>query len=272
MSSSIELRGGTLNHIFLNPNKEIVKKEFSYGNGIETSISKRLVSEYWSMKLMDISPVFHGTDSASIFMSYIDGEKELDHAIYNYPESVADMVYRQAGEMLRRIHTVIHADSSYYHLEHRKKINNAIIRSQDILHRKGVNPITLRTSLFNSYSEKEIERTGLVWTHGDYWLNNLIGRRMNNHFRLEGIIDWESAGLGSPYEDFAIVKMSIEDEHEGSSGPFWKGYGYKPIPDLQRHYSILKTLEWMIADGPETNGNYDTPFYRKKLEMIRNSL
>lgn len=270
MNLDVEISGGgTTNHIYLAGN-EHVKKDFVFGNGVNKSIAQRLVSEYWSMKLVDISPQFAGVEGQSLFMSYIDGENQLDKAIISYPESASFLIYKLAGESLKKIHEVIRIKSGNYHKRHLKKCLESVSAAQGILLSKGINALSVYESLFHSYSEKEIDKLGLVWTHGDYWLNNLIGRRENGSFRLSGIIDWELAGLGSPYEDFAIVKMSIEDVHPESSSPFWDGYGHKPASDLQRHFAILKTLEWMNAE-PEDN-DLDSPFYLRKLQMIREAI
>lgn len=272
MTSLINLDGGTVNHIRFDKENGIVYKEFVTGNGVEKQTAHRLTAEWWSMKLMDIAPAAKGMHQAAILMSFIDGEKHLDDDIRGYPECVSASIYRQSGETLKKIHNVVHVKAKEYHFHHQLKCADLLLRVSPLLQEKGIDAAAVYQSLQKSYHAQEIDRLGLVWTHGDYWLNNFIGKRVNGTFRLNGVIDWELAGLGSPYEDFALVKMSIEDQHEGASEDFWKGYGMKPIPDLQRHFSIVKTMEWMITDGSETNGNYDTPFYQKKLQMIRESL
>jgi aminoglycoside phosphotransferase (APT) family kinase protein len=122
------------------------------------------------------------------------------------------------------------------------------------------------------YEKKEIEKHGQVWTHGDYWLSNYVGKRVGDNFELEAVIDWETAKLTTPYEDFATVLMSIEQTHPNSSAFFWHGYGIKPIHTLQQHFAVLKTLEWMRADKEAQEDQFTSPFYATKIQMLKRLL
>jgi len=272
MTPIIEIEGGTVNRVTLDERTGIIRKEFALGNGVEVSIAKRLVSEWESMRKIKQTPVAKGILDSVIFMSYVDGEKHLDQAIDSYPVGTAARIYQQAGQSLADIHNVIHMNASRYHKAHEVKYYDLIRRNEDNLKTVGVSSLALYESLRDSYDKKEIDKQGLAWTHGDYWLNNLIGKRINGHFQLNAIIDWELAGLGSPYEDFAIVKMSIEDQHEQATQSFWKGYGAKPKPELQRHFAIVKTLEWMVSDEEGISEKFETDFYKPKIAQIRNVL
>ena len=273
MGSLVELNGGTTNHLTLDTQARVVHKQFVEGNAVSRDPAQRVIAEWWSMKMVGFSPQHKGSLPNGISMGFVEGEKHLQDAVDTYPDHVQQMVYRQAGDTLAQIHSVIHAPvTRTYHENHKQKIYSLLQKNTPALIRKGFDPMALLDYFEQSYDPQEVEKKGLVWTHGDYWLNNFIGQRTNNHFQFNGVIDWELAGMGSPYEDFAIVEMSIEREHPESKVPFWKGYGEAPEPTLQRHFSAVKILDWMAADDPMTNGDYSSSWYQEKFALLRETI
>lgn len=267
----IELKGGTLNPIFFHEEKGVVTKGYETGNGVVRDPHTRRLSEIISLKTIRFAPSYLGQTEATIFMSFVNGEKSLDEAVHIFPEPLRYAIFQTAGETLKEIHrTHQKAVPHSYHEAHTRYFCDLVNATKERLNLVGIPFSDLLSFLLQSYDPEEVNKRGIVWTHGDYWLNNLIGEEHAHKFTLNGVIDWELAGYASPYKDFSLVKMSIEDVHEGSSAPFWQGYGSQPQKKLQTHFAIMKTLEW-IAGEPKENP-LNSSFYEQKFKMIRRAL
>ncbi len=266
-----ECEGGTVNSLF-RVNGTVIK-QFNNGNGVAIPKSQRLASEHYSMKNIDVAPKFKGYVGQGLAMSYVDGEYQLDDAIDTFPERLRSEINQDAGETLSQIHRYMHAPLPVnYHKLHFQRIYSFLERTQPYLQTLGIDTLCLLEGLTESYNYKEIEQRGVNWTHGDYWLANYIGKRSNGNFQLQSVIDWETAKQTTPYEDFAVVRMSIEQAHPESREPFWKGYGVEPLRELQNHYAALKTLEWMQSDEEGIQSDFSTTFYQPKIDLLRTLL
>ncbi len=266
-----ELEGGTVNSLFRT--NGTITKHFNTGNGIGTPPEQRRRAEYISMKKIGVAPEFRGFTTGGIAMSYVEGEKYLDSEIDSYPEAVRMHIYRQAGETLAHIHQQLrYPVVPGFHDAHMQRIFKLVHKADSYLRDLKIEPFALLEGLTETYKQDEIEKRGLSWIHGDYWLSNYIGRRVNEHFELSSVIDWETAHVASPYEDFAVVLMSVEHAHPESSTPFWSSYGISPDTSVQKHFAVLKTLEWMPSDEEGQETRFTTPFYQPKIEMIRSIL
>ncbi len=266
-----ELEGGTVNSLFRTNGS--ITKVFNNRNGINMPSERRRRAEYYSMRNIDVAPKFRGFTSEGITMSYVEGEKYLDGEIDTYPEGVRMGIYKQAGETLAHIHQQLrYPVVPGFHDAHMQRIFKLVHEADPYLRNLSIEPFKLLEALSETYKKDEIERRGLSWIHGDYWLSNYIGRRVNEHFELSSVIDWETAHVASPYEDFAIVLMSVEHAHPESSSPFWSGYGMRPEQSMQKHFAVLKTLEWMPSDEEGQEMHFTSSFYQPKIEMIRSIL
>jgi len=268
---SNEIVGGTVNDIRIDYINGVVSKTFRMGNGMSQDTLVRREAEKTAFRKLGFAPNLLGEDTENIYMSYIDGEKELDTAVRGYPLPVQQKIFRISGNFLADIHNKEHHKVPVdYHAQHMERVYDLLERTQHRLPAHGLDPLAVCDFLQRSYNLQEIDRAGFRFVHGDYWLNNLIGQRVNGSYRLNGIIDWELAGVNTPYEDFAVVKMSIEDAHQDSSKPFWKGYEIEPDRLLQVHYATVKTLDWISGEDP--SDTLRTPFYQSKFDMIRENL
>jgi len=267
----IELKGGTTNRLFLDPQSNRVLKEFVGGNGMVQSFQKRRAAEEWSMKNVPIAPEYRGSDQTHVAMSFVDGERDIDGQVDQLSESLQHQVYFESGKALASIHdTVKFALPKKYHLQHLAEVVRLIQATKKVLAQNGVNTLDLIDFMKASYDRNLVEKSGLVWTHGDYWLRNVIGTLGNNLFTLSSVIDWETAWMNSPYDDFAIVEMSVERAHGEPAQVFWDGYGKTPDRHLQRHYSIAKTMEWIT--GEDENVDFSSDFYQTKFNMMKETL
>ncbi|OGG15727.1 hypothetical protein A3D77_01740 [Candidatus Gottesmanbacteria bacterium RIFCSPHIGHO2_02_FULL_39_11] len=269
----IEVLKGTTNTVEHNKETGKVKKTFYEGNGIGRPLFNRVIAEAQSMKMIQLTPELFDFTDRTITMSYLEGEKQIDNFVDQYPECLQQSVYTEAGKALRVFHNSIRRKlPESYHDSHAWKTYQFLGKNSEALTRHGINPITFLSFLEDSYCEEEVEKSGLTWTHGDYWLNNLIGKQNGTKFDPTGVIDWELAGMGSPYEDFAVVRVSIEDTHPNSSESFWKGYADKPSKRLIQHFAFVKVLDWMIHDDPALNGDYSSDFYQNIFAKIKEIL
>ena len=202
-------------------------------------------------------------------MTLLDGENHLDAIVDDELESIRVQIYRTAGKSLSVIHRHFQepatSDVINVHLASAHK------NLQDISARlcdKNIPTIDVIEYLQNNKVRvnHEIIRRGLTWTHGDFWLNNLIGRIRGKNFKLTGVIDWELSRIDTPYVDFAIVQMSLEIPHQESSKHFWKGYGSVPDIRTQNYFSVLKTIDWIAADP---SSDLESDFYTQKLNFLK---
>lgn len=272
MSSLVELQGGTVNSIVFNPQNRIIMKQFHSGNGITTDTQTRIRAEQRSLHLVPIAPEAKGGNSHIIFMSFVDGEKELDQAVHHMPEGRQAGVFFEAGKTLAGIHALEKQESKEYTRRHMYRLKQLLLQTAPVLSQHGISPPDLTQFLKESYSLREIDRMGVCWIHGDYWLNNVIGDKKNGSFEVHGVIDWELAKHGSPYEDFGLVELSIEATHPHASVDFWKGYGEVPHPLLKRHFAVVKVMDWVSQDDAVRNNNFSSDFYQQKFSMIRRTL
>lgn len=267
----IELKGGTTNRLMFDPLNSVVIKQFASGNGLVQSMETRLQAERWSMQHIPFAPSYKGGGGSTLIMSFVDGEADIDDQIDGLPEHTQHVIYFKAGMVLANTHKTLQLSVPHgYHDVHMRRMSSLICDANYVLYKNRVDVMDLLTFMYDSYHRDEIEKRGFVWNHGDYWLANVIGQRRNGSFDVSSVVDWETAGVKSPYDDFAIVEMSVERMHTGAVDSFWKGYGSKPDRALQRHFSILKTLEWI--SGEDASNEFQSKFYQDKFLMMRESL
>ena len=266
------LQGDTVNSVSLNHYSGIVTKSFRSGNGIHRLASDRLVAEITSLQRIPIAPTFVGSSDSQVHMKMLSGENHLDAIVDHEPEQVRAQIYQTAGKSLSTIHQ-----------HFRQKATGDVVAGHLVTANKNLQAIASKLCLKDiptldainylqgnlSRSTQEVAKIGLTWTHGDFWLNNLIGQIRDKKFSLTGVIDWELAKVDTPYADFAIVQMSLEVPHPDSSKHFWHGYGQHPDKKTKNYFSVMKLFEWIAAD-PE--GNLDSEFYQPKIDFLREEI
>ena len=142
------------------------------------------------------------------------------------------------------------------------RFNKAIILASPILILERLSPT------FN-VSWKIVSEFGSRYIHGDFWLGNIIGKAREK----PKVIDWEFSGIGSPFEDFAIVDLWIFREFLNSSYSFWAGYGKRPDQKTIDAFLVLRCVEFLSTTtienylSEEVNG-----FYHNKVEVLRTLL
>lgn len=264
------LSGGTVNLLHLDPSTGVVSKRYLEGNGISGSSSQRLHAESISLEQIPCSPKLLGVDKGVLYMEHLSGESRLDEAVSYLPESGQDDIYRVAGKALRQVHSHFRDScNGLYSSSQLKRSLSHLSSCREVLLSCGITTQQVIDYLHNNQDvvSRFVSELGVSWTHGDYWLNNLIGSlRTDRNFSLSGVIDWELASKASPYIDFASVFLSIEMPHPESSAPFWKGYGFTPNSMTVRYFAVSKMLDWLAHD-PQADIN--SSFYSDKIRFMR---
>lgn len=261
---SKELKGYT-NHLLQNSDGTIVK--FFRDEGVTSRLaSVRQQMESSALRGLPFTPQLLSEKEHEIKMTGLAGERDLDVKVDEMPERLQYSVFRSAGALLRFIHDYQKTEMPVCYVD--RLVNDCLLRTNKIggiLRSVSIDPKTLSEYFIRECNRDEIERMGLGITHGDYWLNNIIGR-MNSKFEPSGIIDWEMGGIGSPYNDFAVVSFSIEDAHPFSRKSFWDGYGLNPNLGVKNYFCIRQIVIWLSEDGEPC---LESDFYRNKIKMLR---
>lgn len=265
---SKELIGYT-NRLQQNPDGTITK--FFVDNGVTSRPARlRQFAESRALQLLSLAPNLLAETTNSIVMTAIDGENGLHTKVPEMPEKLQESVFRAGGTTLRLIHD-----------QHRQRISEKYLpeliqtsvltvwKIQGILQKLAIDPTSLADYFQSQLNVKEVTRSGLALIHGDYWLNNLIGRTNHNRFEVTGVVDWEMGGIDSPYSDFANVALSINEYYPLADQFFWQGYGSRPDGDTLRYFCLRQILTWLSEDKQP---DFNSDFYRGKIKMLKEIL
>ncbi|MBI5613592.1 aminoglycoside phosphotransferase family protein [Candidatus Gottesmanbacteria bacterium] len=263
-----EIEGGYINHASL-VQVGVVSKKFSTIS-TESEKNTRLKAERFALKNIPLAPAYFGQQNDELFMSFVEGEHRLDSQLrnsWNLSYKLRDQMFHSIGDTLQKIHSFRRFSMDGYHESHDKDISSEILHASDRLTRIFIDPNILLRGMRELYNESEVEKRGLVFTHGDYWLNNIYGKVRENAFVCSGVIDWEFSGVDSPYRDFGMIKMSMEDRFVDAGDAFWAGYGSKPEVGLQTHYAAQIMVKWMISEKEAID--FSSDFYLPKVEFLQ---
>lgn len=262
---SKELKGYT-NKLQEN-NDGSITKFFSDDGVISRSALIRLNTEKQILKLVPLAPNLISETSNSLTISTIEGERNLDRSVDQMQEGLQLSLFESIGESLAFLH------DRYRNSVSENYINSVICdayltvkATSRILEQLGIDTELLSLYFCNSINLSEVKKLGVVITHGDYWLNNIIGQVRRNRFTVAGVVDWEMGGIASPYCDFANVYLSIFNYHPLATETFWNGYGFKPDGSTLAYFCAKQIVTWINEDkSPDFSSN----FYLSKLEFLR---
>lgn len=179
-------------------------------------------------------------------------------------------ILRSGGEVLRAIHSPVNAAINNF----REKVESAfefrLGKVEESLGLVGLKPGELHRKVNGLIDWSIVERAGLCRVHRDYWFNNLLFEDTE----VSGVIDWEFAGIGSPYEDFAVVDLwTVREYCDGES--FWEGYGQLPDQKTIEGFLAMRCVEF-LATGEYASVQQEVcnkdGFYFNKLVTIRELL
>jgi aminoglycoside phosphotransferase len=174
-------------------------------------------------------------NSDYLLLSEISG---IDASSDFYKQSEAEVI-EQMAKGLKMIHSVPIADCPFdarldYKIESAKQrmLNGLVDESEFDAERTG----KCAEDLFRELIENKPCEENLVFTHGDYCLPNIILKNK----RLNGFIDWGSAGVADKYQDIALLARSVASNFDAE----WTQNLFKALdiePDLQKikFYTLL---------------------------------
>lgn len=206
----------------------------------------------------------HHPGDSKIEMEYIEGFPLDDH-VRRASEEERARILTQAGSILRHIHQPVRTQYDAY-AALRQRSEQYLTQAAPLLEGEGMDVDELYRMIANSVDLNELQRAGTTRVHRDYWLNNLLYDGQN----VQGVIDWELSGIGSPYEDFAVVDLWIAREH-GDTDRFWEGYG--GVPDRRTTLAFLlgKCGQFMSTVPPEKyqeERESGGGFYTNKVDIM----
>lgn len=220
-----------------------------------------------------IAPRLYESDRThqTITMEYVPSVPLLDDYVRRDHVN-RNGILKGAGDILRQVHRQVDWDIDDYLSHYFIKSANATNKAYKILEYAGLKPTEVFKSITSAINPDEVQRHGITYTHGDPWLNNFLYNDKQD--RVLGMVDWEAAGEGSPFEDFAIVYLWIEKEH-GNIDAFWDGYGSRPERNTLYGFVIAKCIEFIARTDlnsfmkeQKDGGGY----YTNKIEVIKETL
>lgn len=167
------------------------------------------------------------------------------------------------GQILRQIHTPVKRSSDYLKNDFEKALPKLIKNASKILELIGISDIS-----FDIKWEK-VFALGTTRVHRDFRFNNIIKTRTAEGQRYR-VIDWEGAGIGSPYEDFGQTYISEFYEHPERQEAFWRGYGFIPDQETLIEYARFAALK-RFSTAPLTKYTADAPdrYYHRLAGILK---
>lgn len=259
---------GYINKIVVHPHG--VTKYFSDDGVTSRAAIQRQAAEINALTIIPIAPQMHFYERGVVDMQYFDGESALDTKVAHLPEHLQHEVFKTAGSALSFIHDQYKSPMTEAYIQNTihdlLKWTNGLHTTFEYI---GLDIGSVCEYIQRGFSYNELKKCGLSVIHGDYWLNNIIGRLTRSSFELTGIIDWEMSGVGSPYEDFGVVELSIESIHPVSKQSFWSGYGLPIHTHTKKYFAVRQILLWMSEDQ---HIDFESDFYKPKIEFLKKTI
>jgi hypothetical protein len=257
------LTGGYINRVYKDDG--IVRKEFTGDDLVGKSATSRLAREKSALSKFGggIAPAFLGISGENaLLQEYLPG-RVLEEVIRDDGEGNC---FAMAGRLLREIHEPVREKQAHFRdiFEQRLERNHA--RAEGLLKREGIN-------VSIEFDWQKVFKLGITRVHRDFWMGNVM-QGLDGNLR---VFDWEFSGIGSPYEDFAIVDLWVIREFGGEfvncTHDFWAGYGYVPDQGAIDGFLVARLVEFLATT---TISQYDLEdrdgFYHNKIEVLKELL
>lgn len=248
-----KLEGGFINQVYLE--NGVVIKIFDNDALVGVSAAERIYNEAAALRIFGgtIAPRLIEVEGITLKQEYIEGES------YEEQARRGKDVFCVAGELLAGIHARGAVGGEVLRENYLARFARAIVVTKIILELEGLTP-------HFDVSWELVSHWGVSLIHRDFWLGNILG----NDGAQPKVIDWEFFGIGSPYEDFAIVDLWIFREFPGSEKQFWKGYGRVPDSKTIDAFLTLRCVEFLATTTidkyllEEKDG-----FYHNKVAVLK---
>lgn len=248
------LSGGLINDI--QADSGCVIKAYNGDSLISTPFEQRIRRERWALNRFggSIAPALYETTSQSIRMERIDGQPVND--ILKTGERDIPHTLFLAGEKLKEIHQPIWGSIEDHQKRFIRKAEKYFVKSIPVWSAAGIDPENVMEYIHENTKPEKIQDFGVTAVHRDYWLNNTLYQNGT----LKSVIDWELSGIGSPYEDFAIVDLWITRIH-GHKESFWNGYGKEPRQESVNAFLLAKMSDFLSTTTPEALEDHDEAWF-----------
>lgn len=261
MATEITLEGGFINNVqaLLDNGNSTVIKRFTGESLTGIPVDQRLRREHVALERFSRfgiapQPLQVYPNRGHIVMEYVPSTLHLDEHIKTTPEDEKRHILHQAGTLLRQVHQPVNHDTQAYLTRYTHKTFRALQKTGELLLGEGIDILQIFDVVNTTVRSEEVKRQGTTHIHRDPWLNNFLYADR----QMVGLIDWEFAGIGSPYEDFAVVDLWITRE-QSNSDAFWKGYGQTP--------ERTTLLGFVLAKCVQLLGNTDTEVYMQQKQQ-----
>lgn len=251
MEVEARLPGGFING--LHRERDVVVKHYEGDRLIGVPWKERFLREKRALERFGdraISPQLHDVSRwrRELTMEFIPSEvQQLDEYLHVAPPEERTALLTSAGQLLRQVHEpaprIDHYDIKRYY----RKIDAALKKAEPVFAIAGLDGIALKHMMVDLIDMNAVREAGATYVHRDPWMNNYVLHTNGNLV----LVDWETSGIGSPYEDFAIVNLWIEREH-GDIDAFWEGYGSKPDHNTVLGYLVGKCVQMLATATPHT--------------------
>ncbi len=255
------LGGGFVNEVYrLNGQ---VFKYFPNDGLVRQSGEERARREKFALERFggDLAPTLMGFDRRVLIEEFLEGQ-----LLENSVRRLGLRAFEETGEVLRRIHSPVRRDFSYTRDEFESRVDKDTTNAGAILSHEGV------ASKINIDWNK-VSELGTTRVHRDFWFGNIIvgNNHSNNHMR---VIDWEFSGIGSPYEDFAIVDLWVLREYQrnypGCDESFWKGYDFHPDGEAIKEFLKARCISFLATTTLDAYmRENDDGFYHNKVQVLK---
>lgn len=261
MATEVILEGGFINNVQaqLDNGNPTVTKRFTGESLTGVPVGQRLRREHVALKRFSRfgiapQPLEVHPDRGRIVMEYVPSTLYLDDHIKMTSGDEKKHILHEAGTLLHQVHQSVNHDTQAYLTRYTTKTIQSLQKTEQLSLGEGIDVLQVFHRIDTTLKSEEAKRQGITHIHRDPWLNNFL----YTDKQIVGLIDWEFAGIGSPYEDFAVVDLWITREH-GDTSAFWEGYGQ--IPER------TTLLGFVLAKCVQLLGNTDIKAYTQEKQQ-----
>lgn len=236
----VKLEGGFNNSVELVDG--VVVKYFLDGSRTGMTPSDRRHRERRGLKFFGgtFAPAFLGMDTEVVksqFIEGVNGKKALESGLYDIDSLLSEM-----GGILKHIHFKA-GDPDKMERDYYSQLEEDIPRGRELL---GVMGVDAEGAIDRALGVDmgKVRQRGPTFIHSEYFPGNMI-------VTSDGIrvIDWETCGYGSPYEDYAHMELFCFSKYGFDDRVFYEGYGQRPDRDVVDAYVTRRCLRYLVGNG-----------------------
>ena len=241
---------------------DTVIKYFTGENLVGISPYERCRRERYALARFggQLAPQLKGYAEKVVIQEFIQG-RDPEKLVNTYGYKT----FEECGRLLSKIHQPVCRNPEYLKENIEKIVSKNLCVSQSILQEENI--------VYNSFVNwPKVWKLGTTRVHRDFWLGNI--KNIDSGWKA---IDWEFAGIGTPYEDFAIVELWIFKEYEKRFPKcrelFWQGYGDRPDEKIIQEFLKIKCIGFLATTNLNDYQNESKDgFYHNKITVLKELL